>query len=248
MRTAVPPLQIEDSGLASLVARSAHIVIVAVMTIIVLLGFWPFYSSLFGGGTGAHWIVYLHAAVFSGWMVLLSTQIVLVFRRRVGMHQRLGRAGIFYGFLVLVLGLVITVAAPIQHVIAGRWTLDEAAGFLILPLGDMLLFGGFFAAGIVYRKKKELHKRLMVLATIALLFAPAARIGGDIGPWAMLLIWLLPLGLAVAHDAVFRRRIERVYVFGAAVLLVAFARIGLMESEMWLGVGRQLLRLWLPTA
>lgn len=248
MRTAVPPLQMEAGGLASLVARSAHIVIVSVMTIIVLLGFWPFYSSLLRGGTGAHWIIYLHAAVFSGWMVLLATQVVLVFRRRVGMHQRLGRAGIFYGFVVLVLGLVITVAAPIQHVIAGRSTLDEAAGFLILPLGDMLLFGGFFAAGIVYRKKKELHKRLMVLATMALLFAPAARIGGDMGPWAVLLIWLLPLGLAVAHDAVFQRRVERVYVFGAAVLLVAFARIGLMESEMWLGVGRQLLRPWLPAA
>jgi hypothetical protein len=246
MPAAIPARSMEGSHLADAAARSVYIVLVAVMIAIVLLGFWPFYSALLSGGTGAHWIVYVHAAVFSGWMVLLATQVVLVHRRRLGTHQRLGRVGIPYGLLVLVLGLAVTIAAPVQHVIAGRSTLDEAAGFLILPLGDMLLFGGFFAAGLHFRRRKELHKRLMILATIALLFAPAARIGGDVGPWAILAVWLLPLALAMIHDALVRRRVERVYLIGAAILLVAFARIGLMESELWLVVGRRLLSPWLP--
>ncbi len=211
----------------------------------VLIGFWPFYSTLFTRGAGVHWLIHLHAVVFSAWMILLLTQVVLVFRRRVATHRSLGRVGIFHGVLVLIMGWAITIVAPVQHVNAGRWSLDEAAGFLILPIGDMLLFGGFFAAGVAYRRRKELHKRLMILAAIALMFAPAARIAGDVGPWAILLVWLLPLGMAIAHDAITRRAVERVYLVGGAVLLVAFSRVALMESDAWLTVGRQLLRPWI---
>lgn len=243
---ASPALAANRSGAGSLAARGIYVVTVLVMTAIVLLGFWPFYAALPRGGSGAHWVIYMHAAVFSGWMLLLLTQVVLVFRRRVGTHRQLGRWGVYYGVLVLVMGLVITIAAPVQNVLAGRSTLDEAAGFLILPLGDMLLFGGFFAAGIGYRRKKELHKRLMVLASIALLFAPAARIGGEIGPLAILLIWFLPLALVVAHDVITRHRIAPVYLAGTTILLVAFARLSLMDAQPWLVVGRRLLAPWLP--
>jgi hypothetical protein len=248
MDGAAPALPLESSRHVSLPMRWFYTVLVLVMTGIVVIGFWPFWAGLFTGGTGAHWIIYVHAAVFSGWMVLLFVQVILVARRRVAVHQRLGRAGIYYGFVVLLLGLIITFASPAMNVAAGRASLDEAAGFLILPLGDMLLFGAFFGAGVAYRRKKELHKRLMVLATIALLFAPAARAGGDSGMLAVLAIWLLPLALAVTYDLYSRRRVERVYVVGLLVFLVAFGRVVLMESELWLPIGRWLLLPFIPDA
>lgn len=244
MHTATRTLEIPRDRLTDTLGRGLYVALVVVMTGIVLLGFWPFYSALFTGGADAHPIIYFHAAVFSGWMALLLTQVILVFRRRTRLHQRMGKAGIYYGVLVLLVGLAATIAAPVQHVEAGRWTLDRAAGFLILPIGDMLLFGGFFAAGIAFRRKKDLHKRLMVLATIALLFAPAARLGGETGPLAILTIWLTPLALAIGHDAVTRRRFERVYAVGLVVLLVAFARLALRESESWLVIGRWILKHW----
>lgn len=225
-----------------------HIALVVVMMVIVAAGFWPFYAALPGGPPPAHWVVYVHAGIFTGWMGLLLAQAVLVSRRRVGAHQRLGRLGMYFGALVLLTGLAVTIAAPVDHVAAGRWTLDEAAGFLILPLGDMVLFGGFFIAAMQYRRSKETHKRLMVLATTALLFAPAARFAGDAGRLAILLVWWLPLGLAIAHEVVTRRRVERVYLVGMAVMLVAFSRILLMESEAWLAIGRRILTPWLPAA
>lgn len=245
MQAAEHALPLDNGGLSSPLARSLYIAVVALMTGIVLLGFWPFYAALPSGGSGAHWIIYLHAAVFSGWMLLLFAQVILVYRRQARVHQRLGRIGIYYGLLVLLLGLVVTFVAPIQGVLAGRSSLDEAAGFLILPLGDMLLFAGFFAAGIAYRRRKELHKRLMVLATIALIFPAAARIGADTGLWAVLAIWLLPLCLVLAHDAVTRRRVEPVYVVGTVVFLVAFARIELMDSALWLALGRRLVTMFM---
>jgi hypothetical protein len=175
-------------------------------------------------------------------MVLLTAQVILVLRRRVRSHQGLGRIGAYYGVAVLLLGLVVTFVATAENIKAGRISLNEGAGFLVLPLGDMLLFAAFFGFALLYRRKKELHKRLMVLATIALLFAPAARLGGDSGLIAILIVWLLPLAVVLLHDLAVRRRVERVYLIGTAVLLLAFARTGLMDNEGWQAVGRALLR------
>lgn len=235
-------LPVGSAAGGGLPTRSAHLVLVAVMTAIVLAGFWPYYAALPGGGPGAHWVVHLHAAVFSAWMLLLWIQVILVFRRRVRTHQQVGRIGIWGGVLLLLLGLAVTFVATADHVSAGRIGLDEGAGFLILPLGDLLLFGGFFGTGIAWRRRKEMHRPLMVLAAVALLFPPAARFAGDSGPAAMLGVWLLPLALATAHEAVTRRRLPRVYLAGFAICLVAAGRVALMESEGWLRVGRALLR------
>ncbi len=236
-----PTIRLERGPRAGRVARSGYVVSVAAMTVVVLLGFWPFYARLFRGGTGAHWLVYLHAAVFSGWMVLLLTQVVLVFLRKVRAHQQLGKFGIYYGAVVLLMGLVTSFAVPALHVAAGRSTLDEAAAFLILPLGDMLLFCVFFSAGIASRRRPEVHKQWMVLASIALIYPGAARFADPYGLPAIVAVWLLPLGLLLTYQMVTRGRIGRIYLAGTAVLLASLTRLAAMESEVWLEVGRGLL-------
>ncbi|CAN5464168.1 hypothetical protein BH23ACI1_BH23ACI1_16540 [soil metagenome] len=47
------------------------------------------------------------------------------------------------------------------------------------------------------------------------------------------------------HDGVTRRRLDRTYVIGLAILLLAVTRIGLMESEFWLPAGRAIIRAFL---
>lgn len=228
--------------------RAFHLGLVMLMAVIVGAGFWPYYAALPTGGTDAPWVIHVHAAVFSGWILLLLTQVTLVYRRRVRTHQRVGIVGAWFGLIVLLLGLVVTVVAPVLSVTEGRATLDEAAGFLILPIGDMMLFAGFFAAGIAYRRRKELHKRLMILASVALIFPAAARFAFEAGFGAVLALWLAPLLLAIGHDALVLRRVERVYVVGLALMLVAFTRVMLMESEAWLVIGRRILGVFLPAA
>jgi hypothetical protein len=93
-------------------ARGFNLGLVGVMLAIVLAGFWPYFSAI-PSGTGAHWIIHVHAAVFSGWMLLYLAQVWLVYRRQVRTHQALGRFGIYYGVLVLLFGLVVTFAAPV---------------------------------------------------------------------------------------------------------------------------------------
>jgi hypothetical protein len=150
-------------------ARSFYVVIALVLMAIVFWGFWPsYFGPLPGTGLTRPWIFHLHAAVFVGWLVLLLAQASLAAAGRLRMHRRLGALGVAYAALVPALGLMLSFIAPAMHVRSGSWEFDEAAAFMLLPLGDMALFAGFFAAAIAYRVKPELHKRLMLAASVAL--------------------------------------------------------------------------------
>jgi hypothetical protein len=139
------------------------------------------------------------------------------------------------------MGLVVSVVAPVWHVHAGEWTVDRAAGFLLAPLGDMALFGGFFGAAIAYRHRPEIHKRLILAATVALAFAAVGRMAFA-SPVVFLLVWLSPLVAAMTCDLCTRRRVHPVDILSVAVLAAAFMRLFLMQLPGWVQVGRALLR------
>lgn len=221
--------------------RRFYIAMTLLLIAMVVRGFWPsYFGPLLDRGVTRHWLVHLHGAIFGGWMMLLLLQVSLVATGRVRLHRRVGTAGIAYGALVLSMGLVVSFVAPVLHVRAGEWTVDEAAGFLLLPLVDMLLFGGFFAAAVMYRRQPEIHKRLVLAATVALAFAAVARIA-FVSLWVFFLVWMSPIFAAMAFDAWARGRIHPANAMSAAILALAFPRILVTDSEGWLWVGRALL-------
>lgn len=221
--------------------RTFYLGITLILIAMVVRGFWPsYFGPLLSGGVTVPWIIHVHGVIFVGWMALLLAQVSLVFTERVRLHRRVGNIGIAYGALVLVVGLAVSLVAPVLHVRAGEWTLDRAAGFVLLPLVDMVLFAGFFGAAIAYRRAPETHKRLILAATVALAFAAVARMSFR-SPAVFLLIWLSPLFAAMAFDVFTRRRVHPVHFVSVAVLAVAFIRIFFMESEGWLKIGRALL-------
>jgi hypothetical protein len=216
--------------------------VVILMTGVVLLGFWPYYAALLSGAPPGGPVIHLHAAVFSGWLLLLFAQTLLVRQRRLDWHRRLGRWSIPYAGALVIAGLAATFLVSAAHVREGRHTVDEVAAFLLLPLGDLVLFVGFFSAAIFQRGTPEVHKRLMLLAATALIFPAAARFGDPWGLPAVLALWLMPLAVAIAYELFIRRRIAAVYLLGVAILLVASTRLAVMDSEAWLLPGRALLR------
>jgi hypothetical protein len=208
----------------------------------VVRGFWPsYFGQLFSGEVSRPWIMHLHGAYFTGWMLLFLAQVALIYAGRVRTHRSIGmRVGIAYGIGLLVLGLVVSIFAPVLHVQAGDWPLDQAAGFLLLPLGDMVLFAGFFGAAIAYRGRPEAHKRLMLVATIAVAFAAVARMGFE-SPLVFYLVWMSPLFAGMAFDALTRGKVHAAYLVSFAVLTAAFTRVFVVESEGWLRLGRAML-------
>ena len=224
------------------IARWYYLAATLVMMAMVARGFWPSYvGPLVRGGVQRFWVIHLHGAVFAGWMVLFLIQAALIAGGETAVHRRIGNVlGIAYGVLVLALGLTVSFVAPVLHVRAGEWTVDRAAGFLIYPLVDMVLWAGFFSAAIAYRKKPELHKRLILAATVALAFAGASRMNIQ-KPLLFLVLWLSPLLGAMALDLFVRRRVHPVHWISLAVLCVAFVRIFFEHSAPWLRIGRALL-------
>jgi hypothetical protein len=222
--------------------RRFYVSIALLMTAMVVFCFWQTYvGPLLRGDAGRPWIFHLHGAVFMGWMAFFVTQTALVSLGWTRLHRKLGRIGVAYAALVLAVGLVISFFAPLLHIGSGAWDVDAAASFLLLPLGDMVLFASFFGAAIMYRHKPEIHKRLMLLATVALLFAAVARRVPFESPWTFLGVWLAPLFAAMAYDWRTRHRVHPTYIVGTAILVVAFSRIFFRESEVWLGIARALL-------
>ena len=245
---------IEDARPRARAARSKVYVGLALMiAAIVLVGFSRSFYGTFFADAAHPWIIHVHAAVYVGWLALLIAQTVLAARGEIATHRRVGNFGIAYGTFVWILGLIVAIAMPVINVHSGLWPTERGEQFLAIPLGDMLLFGGFFAAAIVYRRKPEIHKRLIILASVAVMFAavgraftnvgvllgnPDAALGGNA---ARFLLWYSPVLVGMAHDLVTRRRIHPVYWIGVIVMGVAVLRLPYSQTEHWHEIARTIL-------
>ncbi|HLF12942.1 MAG TPA: hypothetical protein VJA26_17210, partial [Gammaproteobacteria bacterium] len=112
--------------------------------------------------------------------------------------------------------------------------IEEAQVSLLAPLVDMMVFAPFFGAAVYYRRKPEWHKRLMIVATTALLIAAVGRmpfLGTPRNLMLLQLIWISPILLAMGYDFLKRRIVHPIYVLG----IVVFA----LESPRMRGLGRE---------
>ena len=220
---------------------------------IVSVGFSRSFYGTFLAGASHPWIIHVHAAVYVGWLALLIAQTVLAARGDIATHRRVGEFGIAYGALVWILGLIVSVAMPVINVRSGLWPVERGEQFLAIPLGDMALFGGFFGAAIAYRRKPEIHKRLIVFAAVAVMFAAVSRAFTNVaillgdpeaplgGASARLLLWYSPVLVAIVHEVVTRRRIHPVYLIGVVAMAVAFLRVPYSQTAQWHGIARTIL-------
>jgi hypothetical protein len=223
-------------------ARSPFYVGVSLLVVVtVLAGFAPSFYLMAVDGRPRPWIMHLHAAVYLAWLVLLVAQAVLAARGKIALHRRVGALGIYYAAVAWVIGVIVSFVAPAAHVRAAEWTLEQAVTFLPIPLGDMVLFGGFFGAAVAYRSRPEVHKRLVLLAFVAIMFAGVGRLEYVLNSPGIIAVWYLPIVAGMAHDFYSRRRVHPVYRIGAAVMGIALLRIPFGEAEVWHSIGRPLL-------
>lgn len=222
--------------------RRFYVALSILMTVLVGVGFWPsYYGPLIRGAAHAPAFLHLHGIVYVGWLALLILQAALAARGHIRVHRSVGNVAIGYGVVVWLVGILVSIVAPVMHVNAGEWTIDQAAAFLPIPLGDMVLFGGFFASAVAYRQRPEIHKRLMLLATLATVFAAAFRLQAAGVPMSAAIgLWFLPVVLGMAYDVSTQGRVHPVYWIGAAAMALALLRLPFSDSGIWLGIGRSL--------
>lgn len=151
----------------------------AVLSLMVLavMAFWPRYlSSPAALGTP---YIHFHAVTATLWFLLLFTQPLLIRSRRTTLHHRLGYSSLLLAPLVVV-----------AFVLAAHSQLDSRSAPDIWPIGRYILYlqislGGLFGLiwlmGMLKRKDRLVHARLMAATGLTFVDPVLARLLPDVG-------------------------------------------------------------------
>jgi hypothetical protein len=163
-------------------------------------------------------ILHIHGAAFTLWMILYLIQSALISVRRVAWHRAFGTVAFCLPPLMVVLGVIAAVDALHRGVRIG--TLDPAES-LSIPLLGITCFSFVIFAAWRARRRPDAHKRLILIATIALTDAALGRFPWDqigLSPAAGAVAGLgLVILLVIAYDLITLRRIHRSTLWAAPV-------------------------------
>lgn len=177
-------------------------------------------------------LVIAHAAAFVTWIGLFGVQVALIASHRPRVHRRAGVAAAVLAVIMLVLGSAVAIhAARTGYApVPGLGSL----GFLIVPLGDLVVFAVLVGAGIYWRQASDIHKRLMWFATASLTFPAVTRIPHVRGHILLIyLVFFAILAIVPVYERVVLGRVHRVSaLLGAAVFLSVPLR-GLIGRTAW---------------
>lgn len=207
------------------------------MVITVFAGFAPtYYLRPYFTTTPLMPLLHFHGLVFTSWLVLFAIQTSLVAAHRTDIHRRLGVVGGVIGALMIVVGVTTAVVRAKQ----GATPLPDISplAFLVIPLGDMFVFAILIGAGFYFRRRPDVHKRLMMLATISILAAAIARLPLAImkaGPPAFFGLTDAFVLICVLYDLVTLRRVHRTTIL-AGLFIIASQPLRLMlgGTQAWL--------------
>lgn len=218
--------------------------------LVAFLGFTPTYwAPLATGSLAEAPIVHLHAVLFSAWSLLFIVQASLAETGRIASHRALGLAGIALASSMLFVGLATAIHSAEAQIAAGVG--DRARGFLIVPVTTILFFAGTIAVAIAKRRRTEVHRRLMLVASAAILMAAVARLvrlaltqsGQLTGPppieFSILpaLITDLLIVAAMVHDRRTQGRVHPAYwIAGGTWLAIQLGRIPFSRTPAWQAV------------
>jgi uncharacterized membrane protein YozB (DUF420 family) len=158
-------------------------------------------------------LVAVHGIVLSLWLILFLIQTTLIATRHVSLHRRMGIVAV----ILLIAFVPLSYEVTVQMVRRG---FDLSGDQLVT--GDPL-FGSIFnffaviefpllaGTALAYRRRKEIHKRLMLFANISLMGPPITHFLGHFG---LLTAFTVLAGLAafflsaVAGDYLRTRRVH----------------------------------------
>jgi hypothetical protein len=145
--------------------------------------------------------------------------------------------GVGLAVLVVFLGLAVAIYGARRGTSADGMS---PLAFMIFPFGQILLFGGFVAAGLWKRRQPEIHRRFILLATISMMTPAISRMVEKRSVLAMFLTVAFVV-VAMIHDWLSRRRVHPVYIFGGLLLLVSGPlRAVIGNSAAWQSFARML--------
>ena len=117
----------------------------------------------------------MHGFTFSAWMVLLVVQTSLVAANRIDIHRRLGIAGGALAVLMMVLGACVAISRTASGQVLSPPGISPLA-FLTVPLAAVVVFPVLLGSAMWFRNRPDVHKRLVLIATLELVMAAVGRL------------------------------------------------------------------------
>lgn len=176
-------------------------------------------------------LIHVHGAVFTLWFALLLAQSLLAASGRIGLHRKLGIAGIAVAGAMIPLGIM--AIAEFGRRMAPTQPRIRIA--LIMPVAELSAFVVLAAAAFLLRRTPAAHKRLILIATVAIISAATGRM--EFLPLfhlhfrgAIRLIWgytYLFLIAIAAYDLWSRRRLHPATI-GGSVFLICWHQLAIL--------------------
>jgi hypothetical protein len=186
-------------------------------------------------------LLHVHGAISTLWIVLYVAQNLLILNGKVSTHRRLGWA---LGALAVLL-LILAVPVAIGSVKRGHFAPanDAYTSLLAFSFRNLFNFALLLGASIYWRRDAETHKRLALLAVVALFSDPAIGRLPISSPLILLLLFVAFHIAGPVYDLVVRHRIHRVYWWGVPYLLISIVMaIVVAQSRAWHAIADWLMR------
>ncbi|WP_263410155.1 hypothetical protein [Terriglobus tenax] len=214
-------------------------VLLGLMLLTVWLGFSKTYYAV--GMMTTHLpspIVHVHAVVFTLWLMTLAVQIGLVSARKVKLHMSVGLWGFGLAALVVVLGALAS-RDSLRRGFSPPGSGLSPLTFFVVPMSDLVVFSVLAGWSYAARRKPQIHKRLIMLASITLLDAAIGRfpytIAPHITPMGQLGVLFSFMVLMMIYDLVTLKKIHRAtWIPAVATLALFLVRIPLAMTPVWM--------------
>jgi hypothetical protein len=203
-----------------------------------LIGFQQFY--LHGRAFPSHplappvrTLLIVHGVAMTTWMALFSVQCLLIVGGNRRLHMTLGPAAVALAGIIVPLGLWLPIQTTRFEPDVVLWGLNRLH-FMAVPESVILTFGTFVALGTWHRQRKDVHRPMMLLATLAILPPVFSRIpsvhnlvagtiwGDWFGPFFPALIVAAAF---LGAKTLMTRSFDRWYAWGFAVLVLVDALV-----------------------
>jgi hypothetical protein len=231
------------AGRNGLIDRYFYLFMSLLVAAIVVWGFsQSINDNLFHPAIPRPFLLWIHGAAFTAWPAFYIFQSALVRTHNVKLHRLLGWFGVALAATMVPLGFTIAV-------IMGRFDkhtlhIPDADTFLSVPFGDMLVFGTLVTLAILWRRKPELHRRLLLLATCALLDAPFGRFTFLFNHSLYYVCLDAVILLGPIRDLLVNGRIHKVYLIALPAMIVLQAFLTYLyraAPAWWLHIGQSIL-------
>ncbi len=199
--------------------------------------FWP----LSHGRFHAPPVVFIHGILAFSWVFLFVVQPSLIRHGCYGLHRRLGAVGAAIALALAATGLAVGIYATRKDLAAGLG--EPAVSNLVGVCTSMATFLGLVTAAVALRARPETHKRLMLLASVLVVWPAWFRFRHyfpDV-PRPEIVFALLPLValilLAMLRDRMVVGRVHPAYLWaGSGLIGEQIAEAALYDTAPWRAV------------